>query len=95
MDKHQDLPGYLPPEQRTCQCCGKTLKPKLDYEWSEVLPDGSRRSLQNPIAKGIRHYGYDKDGLFCTLGCAYLYAVAAWKHLNPHKTTRTGRSDVT
>jgi len=59
-----------------CVHCGKRLAVNFKFEWDKVeLPDGMGFTSKRRRA-GIRGYGYNSDGVFCTLRCGYLWALS-------------------
>lgn len=66
-------------EAPTCAGCGRKLSPHYKRE-SERIEDGNGFWTVNRIV-GVYWYGCGQDQLFCTLKCAYAYAVRCARRL--------------
>ena len=56
-----------------CVQCNRRLATNYKLVWEKVEVFGGFES--RPRRAGIRGYGYNSDGVFCTLRCGYLWAL--------------------
>ena len=77
------LPGYKPPQCRRCRECGRVMRPEVEWKTFVVGEDGVCRPLPERVPVRVLYYGYCPEGLFCSLRCGYMFAVAAAKGARP------------
>lgn len=77
----RDLPGHLPPERRRCKYCFKVMRPHIEWREAKQGEEGVRRYNAYFVPVRVEHYGYGKANLFCTLTCAYRWAVRSIRGL--------------
>ena len=76
--------GPIKTEHKKCFHCGARLKPIYKYEQVHVEDDDGFHTEHKRV--GIRGYGYELNGLFCTLGCGFRFAVKVAKRaLETHR----------
>lgn len=67
--------GTVKSEHKKCFHCGARLKPVFKYE-SVRVEDANGYGFRTDLKRvGIRGYGYESNGLFCTLNCGFKFAV--------------------
>jgi hypothetical protein len=69
-----DLPGYRSPADRKCWQCGRTLQPRIDTVVCDIDDPMAIREFGQVVKASRVCYGYDGDGLFCSLRCGYKFA---------------------
>lgn len=73
-------PGWKRSVNRRCHECWKIMRPQV--RWREARPgdeEGAFRYGKWMVVDCVLHYGYGKEGYFCTLKCAYSFAC---KHVS-------------
>ena len=82
--ENPNLPGFMAKSdpRRKCTQCGKVMRPTVDITTTTKIEGGATedgcaftRLQWSGVIHRIRGYGYNAEGVFCTLTCGYRYAL--------------------